>query len=295
MHATKRHGLTLIEVIFVLGIVAFAAAMFVPATRGGRHAARRSECKNNLKQIGLAMHNYHDTFNRLPPGYVVGDEYATHLWGWSTYLLPYIDQNPLYNQLNVGVAGWIENDKSGSNTVLPAFRCSSDVGSPLVIGSIKAARSNYVANNGCHLAINFAVNNPVCSTASLGTTGCVGGGPFSRNSNFRFPDCQDGLSNTFLVGERSSATTISSSMVGGDSIWIGAANVSPNGVGLILGDTHAVPNSSVATPYGYSSKHTGGAQFLMADGAVRFISSNIDLHTFQQISQHADLLPVGDF
>src|SRR5205823_5812857 len=160
-------------------------------------------------------------------------------------------------------AGWVENINGNSNYTMPAFRCTSDVGSTLVTSPVVAGRSNYVANNGCNLAMNFAVNNPPCTTEFIGTTSCIGGGPFSQNSKLNFRDFHDGLSGTILIGERRSPTAVGTYTVGGDSIWIGPADISPPGVGLVLGDAVAVPNSTNATPYVYSSPHTGGAQFLM--------------------------------
>jgi len=118
MHAHHRkRGLTLIEVIVVLAVIVLLIALFIPATRQGREAARRTQCKNNLKQIGTALHSYHDTYGRFPPGWVqyTGVESAqdgSNHWGWRTYLIPFMDSTPLYNVMNVG------NANDGMTTVL---------------------------------------------------------------------------------------------------------------------------------------------------------------------------------
>ncbi len=288
----KQRGFTLIELLVVIAIIAVLIALLLPAVQQAREAARRSECKNNLKQIGLAMHNYHDTFNTLPPGYINATAYTSQLWGWAPMLLPYVDQAPLYNTLGVGNAAWVVNSTTTSNVVLPAFKCTSDTGSSLVASA--GARANYAANNGCSIATNFATANPACSETSIGTTSATGGGPFSGNSKRNFRDFQDGLSNTFLVGERMSSGVIGSATVGSDVIWIGVLGASSAAnATYILGDSNSPPNTGAGA--NYSSRHTGGAQFLMGDGAVRFISSNISATTYQNLSQHADLTPLGDF
>src|SRR4051812_6730319 len=95
---TFKRGFTLIELLVVIAIIAVLIALLLPAVQQAREAARRSQCKNNLKQIGLALHNYHDTANTLPPGWI-GDptgSNAGNRWGWGTMILPYLDQAPLY-------------------------------------------------------------------------------------------------------------------------------------------------------------------------------------------------------
>ena len=299
-------GFTLIELLVVIAIIAVLIALLLPAVQQAREAARRSECKNNLKQLGLALHNYHDTFNTLPPGYVTlptALTATTGYYGWQSSILPYIDQSPLYNAMNVGNVNWTYG-ATNPISVIAGFKCSSDPGSSIVPTNV-AARSHYAANNGTNLTTtNFSLN-PMVTTA-------VGqGGPFGANSKRNFRDFSDGLSNTLLVGERrSQGTAVGGLYTGNDGIWVGPTSagttVTAAGVSLVLGDASATPNNNIGYTtastfpnsngnYGYSSFHTGGAQFLMGDGAVRFLSSNISLLTYQTLALQADGGIPGEF
>ncbi len=141
-----RCGFTLIELLVVIAIIAILIALLLPAVQQAREAARRTQCKNNLKQLGLALHNYHDVMKQFPPGFVdqlssaatasgaaVAATTQDGNWGWGSYTLPYIDQAPLYNLLNVGNRTLLQaaNDttnggRRGLQTPLEAFRCPSD-------------------------------------------------------------------------------------------------------------------------------------------------------------------------
>src|SRR5262245_45950852 len=138
---SRRPAFTLIELLVVIAIIAVLIALLLPAVQQAREAARRTQCKNNLKQIGLAYHNYHDTHNCLPPqgetnGFV--DSASMNVtpkpvWGWSTYVLPFIDQAPLFNQLNPGPTSLTAAVQSNTlyplvQTMLPVYRCPSDTG-----------------------------------------------------------------------------------------------------------------------------------------------------------------------
>ena len=128
----KGRGFTLIELLVVIAIIAVLIALLLPAVQQAREAARRTQCKNNLKQIGLALHNYHDNFSALPPGWIgvtgtVTDVYGMNGWGWGSKILPQIDQANLYNTMNFSVK--MESPANALARVVPlaAFRCASDV------------------------------------------------------------------------------------------------------------------------------------------------------------------------
>ena len=321
-------GFTLIELLVVIAIIAVLVALLLPAVQQAREAARRVSCKSNLKQIGLALHNYHEQFNTLPPGWIIGNR-----WGWAAMILPQIDQGPLYNspgsstgQNIAGTAaqGWSAvmptlTMPNGLQTSLPIFRCPSDssppaITSPLANGSSISttpppntnsfSRSNYAG------VVGSAVNPGVIPTTSNG----YGPGAFSQNSNRNFRDFTDGLSNTFLVGERRAPLLQNTYSTGGDTFWSGVGDeVSIQGVALGVGDCsfgntinfHALtpPTQTSKIPYsGFSSSHTGGAHFLLGDGAVRFISDSISQglpslpgSTYQNLANVNDGMVVGDF
>ncbi len=322
-------GFTLIELLVVIAIIAVLVALLLPAIQQAREAARRAQCKNNLKQMGLALHNYHEMNRSLPPGWIGGNR-----WGWAVFILPELDQSSLYNLLGgtkgVNVTG---ATALGFNAVMPSlimpnalqtaltvYRCPSDSGTNLVtpplsdgytIATTPAAnttsfgRSNYAGVEGA------VVNLAVIPT----TTNGLGGGAFSQNSSRRFRDFIDGLSNTFLVGERRTPFgSVSNGFSGGDTIWAGVGDeVSIQGIALPVGDcsfgnklnlrSPLAPSLTSNLPYsGFSSLHTGGGHFVFGDGSVRFISDSIAQgpantmgSTYQNLATVSDGLPVGTF
>lgn len=332
---SRRSGFTLIELLVVIAIIAVLIALLLPAVQQAREAARRTQCKNNLKQIGLAIHNYHDVTQRMPPGYVMqfsgtADSVLDGNWSWATYLLPYIDQAPLYTKLNPGnntmtacVADTSVNGcRAGLQTTLTAFRCPSDTGPPLNDGpqppdlpapstngyriqGVPTATSNYTANN--------ASRSLRSATGPLTTTGGVqfANGIAWRNSGCSMRDISDGMSNTLLVGERAYqlrgvkiyAATIygirgAEQAVGDDNRGL----MMTHSCGLSLLNSTSSPTAGDFRR-NYSSQHVGGAHFLMGDGAVRFISENVDHNiatattdsTMERLMSRDDGMVLGEF
>ena len=194
----SRRGFTLIELLVVIAIIAVLIALLLPAVQQAREAARRTQCKNNLKQLGLALHNYHDTFLVFPPGQFqplgTNVNSSTNRSCWMQRILPYIDQATLFNTFATnmsGPAGFASN-WPGANTILPALMCPSDPSSP------KNATASGLANQG------FSGNYSVCAGST--TFGVDGGGDklngmFFCYSRTSIRDTTDGTSNTLLAGE----------------------------------------------------------------------------------------------
>lgn len=331
MRLRRPVGFTLIELLVVIAIIAVLVALLLPAVQQAREAARRSQCKNNLKQLGLAMHNYHEMVNCLPWGYGgLPFSSAGNLWGWGTMILPQLDQATIYNGLSqatggTGPYGGAANGFSAImtsfnpanilvQTPLPVYRCPSDTGPNLVTippGGLNATQPGKTFTFG---RSNYA---GVSGTAYTFTGGLLGGdGPFTESSSRKFRDITDGLSNTFLVGERRSPGTVNGLYTGGDTMWAGANDdFAPpyQGLAAHLGlcgplDTlnlkqAAAPSGAVPQPYiSFSSLHVGGGQFLMGDGSVRFISENIATgpaatagSTYQNLASMNDGQVLGDF
>ncbi|QDU09582.1 DUF1559 domain-containing protein [Gimesia aquarii] len=277
----RKFGFTLIELLVVIAIIAILIALLLPAVQQAREAARRSTCKNNLKQFGVAFHNYHDVHKVFPPGVINrpgGAGWSTRCvtmsngatftdnsyraWGWGTFILPYMDQAPLYNLLNPdGCRMPNEGANFGGTrplrTPLPAFRCPSDTGRD---------------RNQMHQ--NYATSNYVVSDR-------IGSG----NTKIRIRDITDGTSNTLLMAERRFKRNPAGKRYGGAIVW-GRSGVTDAGNKFRVNwpintptattsSTNAASGDAGCTRHGMSSNHEGGAQFLMADGAVRFISENI--------------------
>ncbi|WP_013628915.1 DUF1559 domain-containing protein [Rubinisphaera brasiliensis] len=314
---TPRRGFTLIELLVVIAIIAILVALLLPAVQQAREAARRSSCKNNLKQLGLAMHNYHDVHNTLPPGYVdmrghAGNNWASvgdddgH-WAWSAMLLPYVELSTLYDTLNVGdtpASTAMAQHRDEMQQSHPVFRCPSDAGAPnthnpsvdpgyaidVQPGDVNRGLpvTNYVVSNNIAGRRLYQATNP-----RVGTTGAVGA--FYRDSKTQFRDITDGTSNTILVGERAwkfggytmSAGTLLAlrdQLNGGPTANDNAAGYTDSNQGwMTVAGTVRYPINPILTSntsslnQAFSSHHDGGAQFVLADGSVRFISENADL------------------
>ena len=333
VNSNKRRlrGFTLIELLVVIAVIAVLVAMILPAVQQAREAARRAQCRNNLKQIGLALHNYHGSLNCFPSGYG-GWPFTNQgsLWGWGTMILPSLDQGPLYNALSqlpggtngvgVSAAGFgavmtsFTPTAAVLQTSLPAYRCPTDSGiSPFVIpagginGCVPGATSSFGRSNYAGvLGSTYGSNNGLMT----------GDGSFAESSCRRFMQYTDGLTNTFLVGERCSPGNVAGQYTGGNTIWAGAGDDKfPDwqGFALHLGScdqasplnqkTVAAPSASSGQPFlAFSSMHSGGAMFLMGDGSVRFISNGISSgppaqpgSTYQNLAAIADGQVVGDF
>tara|TARA_R110002111_G_scaffold168038_2_gene234004 strand:+ start:128288 stop:129190 length:903 start_codon:yes stop_codon:yes gene_type:complete len=282
-----RRGFTLIELLVVIAIIAILIALLLPAVQQAREAARRSQCKNNLKQIGLALHNYHGTHNLFPSGWIgvepgvgANAQFGSG-WGWGTMVLPYLDQTPLYNLINFDLD--INNTSQPSGIIdlaLTVYRCPSDPsdntfeieqeGSPGTVLA-KLGTANYIGVFGSDELDDCGITPP--------GTACKSTGVFYQNSNTRFRDITDGISQTLFTGERKTNKTL-----GWHSTWVGAVPKGEETFVRILGATDHVPNDPAAHFDDFSSHHVGGTQFLFGDGRVRFITENIDLKVYQGLS-----------
>ena len=301
---SRRRAFTLIELLVVIAIIAILIALLLPAVQQAREAARRTQCRNNLKQIGLAMHNYHDNYNVFPIGHQyrrsgLAANATGNLglgWGWSAYILPYIDGAPLYNQFDFnqsiadvrpgGVAGPARN-KPLAQTPMAWALCPSS--------TAPAANRSGAAGDAHHIDPH-AVTSYKVSGGSFDNNGALwphsnqkrANGLFFRDSRVGIRDVSDGTSNTIMTGE------VNWELNGGNNgaRLYGAVDPNAPGNGLTDGQTDRLisngewplnPPANAVGPWlnrGFHSKHDGGAHFGMADGAVRFISENID-HSFR--------------
>jgi prepilin-type N-terminal cleavage/methylation domain-containing protein/prepilin-type processing-associated H-X9-DG protein len=273
---TSRNAFTLIELLVVIAIIAILIGLLLPAVQKVRDAAQRASCTNNLKQMGLALHNYHDANLRFPPGYLATGAYVdgttdtTPGWGWATYILPQLEQGNLYNQLNLSQP--ITNFPAAIQTVVPIYTCPADLGTG----------TPFAVTNGSWATVCMAAptSYAACCGGGVSTTAATGNGVFYRNSQTRLTDITDGTSNTILIQERAFANV--------EGVWVGAINTGycnqgaynqdavPGKLGQGAADLvliHAGTNNSTTGRNldDTSSKHGVGSNFLFADGSVHFL------------------------
>ncbi|MES2790380.1 MAG: DUF1559 domain-containing protein [Planctomycetota bacterium] len=305
--ATRRPGFTLIELLVVIAIIAVLIALLLPAVQQAREAARRSQCKNNLKQLGLALHNYHDTFGKLPPGTITGTQWPYLLH----FILPNLDQAPMYNELASNwsrrppyedPAPWPATVRTG----VPSWLCPSDG----MGGSVKHIDTVVDLPTSNYIGFFSGLNDGDTGADALPMRAAFG---LNRGASFR--DISDGTSNTMLMAEYLTGTAADwrgwfyTSRAG--SQFMHATNP-PNSTvpdGLLAYPKACTPDTNLPlqglpcnadpnTPTNFStsrSKHTGGAHALMGDGAVRFVSANIFLTTWRNLAWIADGQVIGEF
>lgn len=288
---TRQRGFTLIELLVVIAIIAILIALLLPAVQQAREAARRTQCRNNLKQIGLALHNYHDIFQMFPPGWIGVDagvssaHEGTSGIGWAAMILPQLEQSNVYQQFDANVSIADPTNDAFRDNRLSVFRCPSDAqpetweieeeGSPgTVLAELPIA--NYIGAFGTE-ELDGCENAP--GTDPVNASGqCIGDGSLYHNSSTRIRNYTDGTSNTFLVGERRTDED-----QGWFSTWVGMVPEGEEAFQRVLGSADHTPNDPAAHFDDFSSPHTGGAFFVWGDGSVSFISDSIDGDTYQAL------------
>jgi prepilin-type N-terminal cleavage/methylation domain-containing protein/prepilin-type processing-associated H-X9-DG protein len=301
----RRTGFTLIELLVVIAIIAVLLGLLFLAVQKVREAASRIKCANNLHQIGLALHSYHDRNNGFPPGYLTGVNPLDNSdlgpgWGWAAYLLNDIEQDNLYKQIRFDLQIFDPLNANQRVSLLASYRCPSEPGT-MTFNVVDAngnalcevARANYVAMNGVLGVSSDAWDN---------------NGAFIRNKSMRATaDFKDGLSNTLFVGERASNMS--------DSTWTGAvtggvvpaqryptwaqqlanAELAPALVLSHGSQLHLPNNPLVFDADATSSYHTNGVNFLFGDGHVRIINNTINGLTYEALLTRAGGEVVGDY
>lgn len=346
-----RRGFTLIELLVVIAIIAILIALLLPAVQQAREAARRSQCKNNLKQMGLALHNYHDTFGQMPPGTVGGGGkravdgplpnggLALNHTGW-IFLLPYVDQAALYNKWNFNIAsnnyykesmtgvmgGWPNSNSPLVKTKIPVYMCPSDEADASLARRTDVAayfadhaRSNYLFCSGGHgngwdLDRAWGIFRTSSSNLEDGRTGIQYQGMFGHDQSAKIRDLRDGTSNTIAICESIVKVSSNVRVFGRNSdaytpIWgghrrlgtfavnhpnidrnhINNARYHINGDVHVAGMTGSSATDDVRVHVGVaSSLHDGGIQVTMGDGAVRFLSENMDKSAYALLTRIHD-------
>ncbi len=287
MRVRRLRAFTLIELLVVIAIIAVLIALLLPAAQAAREAARRSQCVNNLKQLGLAMHNYHDATGAFPMGYAAQGRFvdgATDTaagWGWGAMILPQLEQGPIFNAVNFGLAVEAPPNSTVVRASMTAYLCPSDVtNGPF---SVSDASGNVLATMTPASYAACVGNDQTDSATGLNKDG-LGNGVMFRNSGIRLADITDGSSQTILVGERawSNVNGVWAGVVANGVTRRGSMNRCPTtgapfypAATLTQAHCHLL-NTDTDEDGGlddYSSRHPGGANFVFADGSVRFIKT----------------------
>ncbi len=287
-HRLRHRGaFTLTEMLVVLAIIGILIGLTLPAVQAAREAARRSSCQNNLRQVGLALHQYHDVHGSFSPGWIGMDPtgrwpaaYGDPGWAWASMILPYLEATSAANRLQFDQSITDASNAVAREVILPVFRCASDSGPDLFTltlpnGGVRLSAANYLGV--------FGPESTRC-VSSIGKV-CEGSGAFYHLSKTRFEDVFDGLSNTFLVGERSSELS--------SSTWVGVVRGGDQAVQRVVGSTASLPDDDGVQ--GFQSEHSKGAQFVFADESVRFISSSIDASVYRALSTRDGNEPIPNF
>jgi prepilin-type N-terminal cleavage/methylation domain-containing protein/prepilin-type processing-associated H-X9-DG protein len=290
LSAGRRDAFTLIELLVVIAIIAVLLGLLLPAVQKVREAASRAQCLNNLKQIGLAMHSYHDRAGSLPSGYVCQPQadpnYTAPGWGWAALILPDIEQGNLTRIMNTALPVEDASNRLARTTLLKLFTCSSDrsTGIFTVYGQTNApladaATNSYAANFGVGVDIDEELDDF--------------NGVFSRDSRIRLLDITDGSSNTLLIGERpalltrtpwAGAVSFGTTRVtpGAPTFNTGAIEEAPTQV-LAHVSIHAL-NDRNSDPEDFFTPHTGVGNFLFGDGSVRTLTTATPVKLLQALA-----------
>jgi prepilin-type N-terminal cleavage/methylation domain-containing protein/prepilin-type processing-associated H-X9-DG protein len=289
----RRPGFTLIELLVVIAIIGILVGLLLPAVQKVRDAGARTQCLNNIKQMGLACHNYYNTYGSMPNG--VANQYPWYYWSWMAQILPFEEQTNLYNEADTWARTgpgnepwwpwgdfWVNPSTSPPNPVLAQ---------PLKIWRCPADPRPYFAQLASAFPYDPPANTVVAFTSYLGVPGTSGDfsnqpsdGVLYWQSTIRIAQIKDGTSNTILVGERPPSVDLNYGW------WFAGAGWDGSGVGDVLlgareygyADFMGCPHSKVGLQPGtildpcdqvhFWSLHTGGVNFLMADGSARFVS-----------------------
>lgn len=285
----RRGGFTVLELLVVVAALALLAALVLPALCRAREAARRFQCQNNLHQIGVALSQYHIRHGSLPPGWIEDGTTDTG-WGWAAMLLPQLDQMALYDQARFDRPIGDATNEVVRLAELEVFRCPSDAAPrrfELYQDGIGATTASAASSPAAPAMPTVLFELPTANYVGVfGTSdpdtvsGEAGEGAFIANRGMRLSAFRHGLSNTLLVGERTARQLLST--------WVGMHPQAEEGPARVVGHVNRAPNDAQADECEFSSRHAGGTLFLMADGAVRFISEDIDRTTYQRMATPRD-------
>lgn len=320
----KRRGFTLVELLVVIAIIGILVALLLPAIQAAREAARRTECSNNLKQIGLGLQNYHDTYRTFPLGsFNLRVAWPSNGSNWRALILPFIEESAVHDQLSFtadsyfmagGAAGgnWLVGNKILDRLILGTYQCPSSV-LPDIGGhnNAHAMNAHYVGNQGCARPVPGGA--PTMGTRDCGHGWSCNNGVLAPNECFNMADVTDGTSNTLLVAEQSSTVSVlkinaTSNYYGA---WYGSRHPNPmdapscwdlwqTGTSCFRYAINSYKDapSAGAVPHQarlmyrnnllFNSEHPGGVMITLCDGSVRFVNDSVNFTNFKRVACRYD-------
>lgn len=309
-----RNGFTLVELLVVIAIIGVLVGLLLPAVQSAREAARRMDCSNRMRQMGLAIANYHSAFGKLPRAWWL-ETPPSHAFNggvWSISILPFLEKQSLFEKFDhsrLPVNEFSADNVRLVQTILPAYLCPSSPGDPelrrysfdgtpggLPLTASDLAPSDFSPTAGVRGVYAEHAYDPVPPSGREGAMQVVG--PFGGTEDGNYAGILDGLSNTFLLGERTGGNQIYSAGRVDPIATAGLMGLDGGGWGDLLGGEHWVQgslHSGLSSPpvggpcainctnargHGFHSFHVGGSYFLFADGAVKFFTASVDATTF---------------
>ena len=294
----RRVGFTLIELLVVISIIGILIALLLPAVQAAREAARKVRCQNNLHQMGIALHAYESTWGSFPMGYEAWTNANPLMtspgWSWATAILPQMESRVVYDAININLPVEDPSNLTGRMVELSSFICPSDreTGRFFVTQTDGTQIAQAYTNS---YAANYGSGGNLAQTQVMGNIALypkAGTGVFVCDKAFRLAEIRDGLTQTFAIGERSSALT--------QAPWAGVMNgsvlalshkaptmnqtIEPGGTQVLARAGPEPLNSRQTDTADFLSLHPGGALFLMCDGSVKFIGQGINMGIYQALA-----------
>ncbi|HID78765.1 MAG TPA: DUF1559 domain-containing protein [Planctomycetaceae bacterium] len=303
-------GFTLVELLVVIAIIGILIALLLPAVQAAREAARRTQCVNNLVQLGLALHHYESAFEVLPPGSIndtgpIKNEPKGYHMSWLVQILPYIEEAVTFRHIDFSASAYDVKNEPVRTLTIHAFLCPSDNGGWSVLQGSELEQNGHEEQSGREgeppldlgPALRRAAGNyAACHHDVEASIDVDNHGVMFLNSRVGLRDISDGTTHTIFVGEKI--------VEYGDLGWMSGTRATlrntgspPNATGTMGVPVPLAPprGNPLLAVGGFSSNHPGGGNFVMGDGAVRFVSESIDPKVFQQLGHRADgkLMPRG--